>query len=210
MYGLVLFESLSDSQKAYLKNKPNAFYLLSGFLIHLLQHLLKIDNFLVRNNNKGKLVMTIKIKEKSDYLKLLAMLLMTLGSCEISANQLDDQDLAQQSVGVVKLSPIIIQAVKQDVQQSVDEQKDLHNKIAQQQADAAKKDEIYSTVLTDFEWQKKDPDPNKPGDKYITPLEKYKIIDIGFNPYQRHDVRITTQDRVTLYIGHEVDPVAYK
>jgi hypothetical protein len=172
--------------------------------------LLKIDNFLVRNNKKGKLVMVIKLREKSDYLKMLAMLLMALGSFETVANQLDDQDLAEQSVGVVKLSPIIIQAVKQDTQQSVDEQKDLHKKIAQQQADAAKKDEIYSTVLTDFEWQKKDPDPNKPGDKYIAPLEKYKIIDIGLNPYQRHDVRITTQDRVTLYIGHEVDPVAYK
>ena len=67
--------------------------------------------------------MTIKIKEKSDYLKLLTMLLMALGSAEILANQLDDQDLAEQSVGVVKLSPIIIQAVKQDAQQSVDEQK---------------------------------------------------------------------------------------
>ncbi|KAF1023443.1 MAG: hypothetical protein GAK29_02925 [Acinetobacter bereziniae] len=101
--------------------------------------------------------MVIKLREKSDYIKMLAMLLMALGSFETVANQLDDQDLAEQSVGVVKLSPIIIQAVKQDTQQSVDEQKDLHKKIAQQQADAAKKDEIYSTVLTDFEWQKKRP-----------------------------------------------------
>jgi hypothetical protein len=172
--------------------------------------LLKIANFLIRNNKKGRLIMMIKNRVKSDYLKCLGILFITFGSIGVSANQLDDQDLAEQSVGVIKLSPIIIQAVKQDAQQSVDEQKDSHHKIAQQNSDEAKKDEIYSTVLTDYEWQKKDPDPNKPGDKYITPLEKYRIIDIGYNPYQRHDVRITTQDRVTLYIGHEVDPVAYK
>ena len=154
--------------------------------------------------------MMIKDKDKSDYLKILGFLLMAFSSVEALADKLDDQDLAEQSVGVVKLSPIIIKAVKENAQQPVEEQNNLHKQVAQDRSDDAKKDEIYSTVLTDFEWQKKDPDPNQPGDKYLKPLEKYRIIEVGYNPYQRHDVRITTQDRVTLYIGHEIDPVAYK
>ena len=57
--------------------------------------------------------MMIKDKDKSDYLKILGFLLMAFSSIEALADKLDDQDLAEQSVGVVKLSPIIIKAVKE-------------------------------------------------------------------------------------------------
>ena len=155
--------------------------------------------------------MLINNMEQSDYLKIIWVMLFVVGVSQAHAkSRLDDNSLADEVGGVVKLSPIIISAVKQDIQQSIEEQNNVQQQIAREQADKAKKDEIYSTGLTDYEWQKKDPDSNKPSDKYLKPYEKYKFIEIGYNPYQRHDVRITTQDRVTLYIGHEIDPVAYK
>ncbi|AXQ22089.1 hypothetical protein BEN71_08415 [Acinetobacter wuhouensis] len=153
--------------------------------------------------------MKIMGKNKSNYLKIMGTLLVTFSATNVIANKLDDQSLAEQSVGVIKLAPIVIQAVKQDAQQSVDEQNQLHGKAAQQSADEAKKDLVYTTVLTDFEWQKKDPDPNKPDDKYLQPIQKYRLIDVRYNPYQRHDVRITTADSVTFWPGHEVDGVGF-
>ena len=149
--------------------------------------------------------------EKSDYLKILCLMLMTLSSSNLAAkNSLDDNSLAEQYVGLAKLSPIIINAVKQDAQQPVDEQNKMHGEVAKEQADKAKKDEIYTTVLTDFEWQKKDPDANKPSDKYLKPYDKFRLIEVGYNPYQRHDVRVTTADRITIYVGHEIDGVGFK
>lgn len=153
--------------------------------------------------------MKIMGKNKSNYLKIMGTLLVTFSATNVIANKLDDQSLAEQSVGVIKLAPIVIQAVKQDAQQSVDEQNQLHGKAAQQSADEAKKDLVYTTVLTDFEWQKKDPDLNKPDDKYLQPIQKYRLIDVRYNPYQRHDVRITTVDSVTFWPGHEVDGVGF-
>lgn len=154
--------------------------------------------------------MLINNTEQSDYLKVIWVLLLALGVSQANAKStLDDNSLADEVGGVVRLSPIIISAVKQDVQQSIEEQNNLQQQLAREQADKAKKDEIYSTVLTDYEWQKKDPDSNKPSDKYLKPYEKYKFIEIGYNPYQRHDVRITTDDRVTIYIGHEIDGVGF-
>lgn len=153
--------------------------------------------------------MKVIVKNKSDCLKILSIFLIALGSTQAFANKLNDQDLAEQSVGVIKLAPIVIHAVKKDVQQPIDEQNELHDKVAQQRYDEAKKELIYSTVLTDYEWQKKDGDSNKPNDKYLKPYQKYQIYEMGYNPYQRHDVRITTDDRVTIYIGHEVDGVGF-
>ena len=154
--------------------------------------------------------MWINNTEQSDYLKVIWVLLLALGVSQANAKStLDDNSLSDEVGGIVKLSPIIISAVKQDLQQSVEEQNVAQQQVAKALADKAKKEEIYSTVLTDYEWQKKDPDPNKPSDKYLRPYEKYQIIEIGYNPYQRHDVTITTDDRVTIYIGHEVDGVGF-
>lgn len=153
--------------------------------------------------------MKIMGKNKSNYLKIMGTLLVTFSATNVIANKLDDQSLAEQTGGMIKLAPIVIQAVKQDAQQSIDAQNLLHEKAAQQSADVARKELVYSTVLTDFEWQKKDPDPNKPDDKYLQPIQKYRLIDVRYNPYQRHDVRITTADSVTFWPGHEVDGVGF-
>ncbi|MEG0348651.1 MAG: hypothetical protein RR605_11430 [Acinetobacter sp.] len=154
--------------------------------------------------------MLINNTEQSDYLKVIWVMLLAVGVSQAHAKStLDDYSLSEQADGMAKLSPIIISAVKQDVQQSIEQQNSVQQQIAQEQADKAKKDEIYSTVLTDYEWQKKDPNSNKASDKYLKPYEKYKFIEIGYNPYQRHDVRITTDDRVTIYIGHEIDGVGF-
>lgn len=149
--------------------------------------------------------MMIANKEKTDYFKILGVLLSVLGSSSVFANQLDDQSLSEQYGSVAKLTPIVIQAVKKDVQQPVDSQNELHQKIAQKMTDEAQRSEIYSTVLTDYEWEKKNPRSNKPGDKYLKPFDKYRIIDVGYNPYQKHDVRIATADRIYFWPGHEID-----
>ena len=60
-------------------------------------------------------------------------------------------------------------------------------------------------MLTDYEWQKKDREYDKSSDKYISPIEQYRFIEIADSPYLRHDVRITTADKVTVYLGHERD-----
>lgn len=154
--------------------------------------------------------MLINQTEQSDYLKVIWVMLLALGVSQAHAkSKLDDDSLSNQADGMAKLSPIIISAVKQDLQQPIEEQNKVQQQIAKQQSDKAKKDEIYSTVLTDYEWQKKDPNSNKATDKYLKPYEKYQFIEIGYNPYQRHDVRITTEDRVTIYIGHEIDGVGF-
>lgn len=154
--------------------------------------------------------MLINNMEQSDYLKVIWVMLLALGVSQAHAkSKLDDDSLSNQADSMAKLSPIIISAVKQDLQQPIEEQSKVQQQIAKQQSDKAKKDEIYSTVLTDYEWQKKDRNSNKATDKYLKPYEKYKFIEIGYNPYQRHDVRITTDDRVTIYIGHEIDGVGY-
>lgn len=155
--------------------------------------------------------MMIYHNERKGYFSVLSIsLLMALWGIQANAKQaLDDQSLSEQFDGLAKLSPIVIQAVKVESQQPIDEQSEMHKKIAKEQSDQAKKKEIYSTVLSDFEWQKKDPDPNQPSDRYVRSYEQYKPIVIGYNPYQRHDVRITTADSVTFWPGHEVDGVGY-
>lgn len=154
--------------------------------------------------------MLINDMEQSDYLKVIGSMLLVFGISQAHAkSKLDDNSLSNQADSMAKLSPIIISAVKQDLQQSIEEQNKVQQQIAKQQSDKAKKDEIYSTVLTDYEWQKKDPNSNKASDKYLKPYEKYKFIEIGYNPYQRHNVTITTDDRVTIYIGHEIDGVGF-
>ena len=86
---------------------------------------------------------------KLKYTHLLIAVLMMGGSTSLFANKLDDQSLSEQYVGLAQLTPIIISSVKQDVQQPLDEQNNVHNQIANKRANEAKKDEIYSTVLTD-------------------------------------------------------------
>lgn len=153
--------------------------------------------------------MKVMGKNKSEYFKMLSVLSIVLSSGGVFANQLDDKGLAEESAGIIRLAPIVIQAVKQDAQQPVEEQIQLHDQVAQKSADEAKKGLVYSTVLTDFEWQKKDPDPNKPDDKYLQQIQKFRLVEIGYNPYQRHDVRVTTADTITLWPGHEVDGVGF-
>ena len=142
---------------------------------------------------------------KLKYTHLLIAVLMMGGSTSLFANKLDDQSLSEQYVGLAQLTPIIISSVKQDVQQPLDEQNNVHNQIANKRANEAKKDEIYSTVLTDYEWKKKDRDSSKPGDRYVRPLTGFRFTDISENPNQRHDIRVTTKDTITLYSGHEID-----
>ena len=142
---------------------------------------------------------------KLKYTHLLIAVLMMGSSTSVFANKLDDQSLSEQYDGLAKLTPIIISSVKQDVQQPLDEQNNVHNQIANKRANEAKKDEIYSTVLTDYEWKKKDRDSSKPGDRYVRPLTGFRFIDISENPNQRHDIRVTTKDTITLYSGHEID-----
>jgi len=144
-------------------------------------------------------------------IKILCIILMGLGMSQLYAkNSLDDQALSEQSDGLAKLSPIIINVIKQSVHQPIEEQNKQHKQIAKERTDQANKDEIYTTVLTDYEWQKKDYDSNKPTDKYLKPFEKYRYFEMGYNPYQRHDVKITTNDRVTLYVGHEIDGIGFR
>ena len=142
---------------------------------------------------------------KLKYTHLLIAVLMIGSSTSVFANKLDDQSLSEQYVGLAQLTPIIISSVKQDVQQPLDEQNNVHNQIANKRANEAKKDEIYSTVLTDYEWKKKDRDSSKPGDRSVRPLTGFRFIDISENPNQRHDIRVTTKDTITLYSGHEID-----
>ena len=144
---------------------------------------------------------------KLNQFRVIATVLLACGSVHAFANKLDDQGLSQEYGTLPKLTPIVISAVKKDVKESVDEQNILHNQLAQKNADNAKKDEIYSTVLSDFEWQKKYRDSDKAGDKYTRPYEKYKLYQVSFNPYQRHEITVTTKDSITLYPGHEIDPI---
>ena len=142
---------------------------------------------------------------KLKYTHLLIAVLMMGSSTSVFANKLDDQSLSEQYDSVAKLTPIIISAVRQDAQQPIDEQNSTQSEMAAKLADVAKKNEIYSTVLTDYEWKKKDRDSSKPGDRYVRPLTGFRFIDISENPNQRHDIRVTTKDTITLYSGHEID-----
>ena len=149
-------------------------------------------------------MMIIEIN-KFSYTQLLITILMMSSSTSLFANKLDDQSLSEQYDSLATLTPIIISTVKKEAQQPLDEQNSAHNQIANKRADDAKKDEIYSTVLTDYEWKKKDRDSGKPNDKYVRPFEGYRSIQVGYNPYQRHDVTITTKDGITFWPGHEID-----
>ncbi len=142
---------------------------------------------------------------KFSYTRLLIAILMVSSSTLLFAKKLDDQSLSEQYDSVAKLTPIIISAVRQDAQQPIDEQNSTQSEMAAKLADVAKKNEIYSTVLTDYEWKKKDRDSSKPGDQYVRPYERYNLVEEGYNPYQRHNVTITTKDRTTVYIGREID-----
>ena len=71
---------------------------------------------------------------KLKYTHLLIAVLMMGGSTSLFANKLDDQSLSEQYVGLAQLTPIIISSVKQDVQQPLDEQNNVHNQIANKRA----------------------------------------------------------------------------
>ena len=81
----------------------------------------------------------------------------------------------------------------------------MHAKLAQTQTDVAQKKNIYATVLTEYELQKKDPSPSIGIDQYSLPMTQSKVIEVGDSPYQKYSVRITTEDKITVYIGHERD-----
>lgn len=121
---------------------------------------------------------------------------------EISMN---DQQLSEQIGHATQLSPIVITAVAADLKQSTEDQGFIHTKLAQANTDVVQRTNIYTTVLTDYELQKKHPSPNIDTDQYSLPTTQSKVIEVGESPYQKHNVRVTTEDKITVYIGHERD-----
>ncbi|OTG94751.1 hypothetical protein [Acinetobacter sp. ANC 3832] len=140
------------------------------------------------------------------YVKIILSGCLVLGSSlAIAKTEMNDEMLAEQTDHLARLTPIVIVAVKEDLKQSTEAQEKVHGQVAKERSDKEKKKEIYTTVLTDYEWQKKDREYDKSSDKYISPIEQYRFIEIADSPYLRHDVRITTADKVTVYLGHERD-----
>ena len=121
---------------------------------------------------------------------------------EISMN---DQQLSEQIGHATRLTSMVMTTGAEALKQSPEDQGLLHTKLAQAQTNAAQRKNIYTTVLTEYELQKKHPSPSIGIDQYSLPMTQSKVIEVGDSPYQKYNVRITTEDKITVYIGHERD-----
>lgn len=116
---------------------------------------------------------------------------------------MDDETLSNQTVTLAKLTPIVITAVQEDAAQSVESQNINHLQVAQKRADQAKEKNIYSTVLTEYELEKKDSDYPVVTNQHAAPTAKIKLMTVNESPYHRSDIRITTEDKITVYLGRD-------
>lgn len=111
------------------------------------------------------------------------------------------QSVDQDEIGTV--TPVVITAVKYDVQSSVEQQNQRNNQLAIQQSNAIKKDHLSYVVLNHYEQQKQESNP------YQKQLDKKPLLPntakrTEYAPsVQNSMITVTTTDKVTIYVGRD-------
>lgn len=144
--------------------------------------------------NKSKFIKFTFVKFTS-FLMLTNLCLTTV----YAAKALNDGDLADQADHLARLTPIIISAVKEDVQQPASEQMATHDRVAKAMSDKAKQANLNAGVISVYQVQKKTIDlqpisQNTQDTKSQIP----RFVTIGVSA-QNNNVRIVTDDHVTIY-----------
>lgn len=116
---------------------------------------------------------------------------------------MSDAQLSEQTRILARLTPNIITAVKTDLVQSTEAQNIIHTQLAQKHADKEKETQLYSSVLTVYELEKKNMDTSNTADQYISPEIPFRLVSVAESPYHRSDIRITTEDKITVYLGRD-------
>lgn len=136
--------------------------------------------------------------------KAFWMIVVSCFSTTIFAISPIKDDLLSENVNYVgTITPVVITAVKRDVQESIEQQNQKNNQLAGKQADEIKKDHLTYVVLSDHEQQKKETEAYQhQADKRPLLPNKAKMIEYGTSA-QNNFVKVTTPDKITIYVSRD-------
>ncbi|OTG83120.1 hypothetical protein B9T27_07590 [Acinetobacter sp. ANC 4648] len=123
-------------------------------------------------------------------------------SPSFAAIYLDDASLAQESIHLEVLTPMVISALKENVELSAENQKIIYDKIVQQRIGDQQKNMMVNSVLTDYQLQKKEENLAGLDEKQVAIPTKYRFIGYGVSA-KDNTVRVTTEDKITIYVSRD-------
>lgn len=133
----------------------------------------------------------------------LGVIVSGLSATIFAISPIHDDLLSENMNYVGTITPVVITAVKRDIQESVVQQNQKNHQLAGRQADEIKKDHLTYVVLNDHEQQKKETDAYQHQvDKRPLLPNKAKVIEYGVSA-QDSLVKVTTQDKITIYIKRD-------
>lgn len=132
----------------------------------------------------------------------LGMVVNLVSNLAFAQQSMNESTLSEQSDQLAKLTPIIITAVKADVQQPIETQQQNHQRLASELSNELTQHNINSTVLTGYETQKQEERQKLNLEKTAYIPSNYKTVQYGYNA-QKSNIRVETNDHVTIYINQE-------
>ena len=143
--------------------------------------------------NRGKLYIS---------LVCLGVIFNLISSSAYAERGMDESALSEQTDQLAKLTPIVISAVKADVQQPMETQQQNHQRLANELSGDLTQQNINNTVLTEYETQKKEETQKLNMQKTAYIPSKYKMMQYGYSA-QNNNVRVETDERITIYVNRE-------
>ncbi len=134
---------------------------------------------------------------------LLGILLSCVCSSAFSISPIKDEVLATDVDYVGTITPVVITAVKRDVQNSIEHQNETNHQLADQQSNAIKKDHLAYVVLNDYEQQRQEAHfPQNLVQKKPFIPNKAKVTEYGISVLG-NTITVHGEDKITIYTSPE-------
>ncbi|AWL28630.1 hypothetical protein DJ533_08660 [Acinetobacter defluvii] len=134
---------------------------------------------------------------------LFGILLSCMCSTAFSISPIKDEVLATDVDYVGTITPLVITAVKRDVQNSVEHQNETNHQLADQQSNAIKKDHLAYVVLNDYEQQRQEAHFSESlvQKKPLIP-NKAKVTEYGISVLG-NTITVHGEDKITIYTSQD-------
>ncbi|QOW45857.1 MULTISPECIES: hypothetical protein [Acinetobacter] len=134
---------------------------------------------------------------------IMAILLASVCTPSFAISPLKDDALAKDANGGGTITPVVITAVKRDVQAPVEQQNQINSQLAAKHANENKKEHLAYTVLNNHEQQRQE-DAYQSQNQEKRPLLPHKAImtEHGTSAHS-NKVTVTTADKVTIYVSRD-------
>ncbi|WP_111859735.1 hypothetical protein [Acinetobacter sp. CFCC 10889] len=132
---------------------------------------------------------------------IAGILCAAISTSSFAISPLKDDALAKDENYVGTITPVVITAVKRDVQAPVEQQKQINHQLAAKQANENKKEHLAYVVLNNHEQQRQeDAYQSQKTEKRPSLPNTAKMVEYGTSLHN-NTVTVTTADKVTIYVN---------